>query len=155
MPGAFHYRGRCYGGEEIEFIQQLIGAHPGLSRRRLSAKLCERWNWVQPNGQPCDMIARSLMLALHRAGHLRLPVPRFCPPNNAARHRAPARLAVPAGPPRECSLAELGPVEIRQVRRTAVEPLFGRLLEAHHYLGYTQPVGDYAHMPIMRSWSSN
>jgi hypothetical protein len=37
---------------------------------------------------------------------------------------------------------ELGELEIRQVRRSAEEPLFNGLIEAHHYLGYTQPVGE-------------
>jgi hypothetical protein len=87
-----------------------------LSRRRLSAKLCQAWNWVQPNGQLRDMVARSLMLELHRAGHIKLPAKRMSPPNNAARHRAPEReLALAAGP-QQCSLAELGPLEIRQQR---------------------------------------
>jgi len=29
------------------------------------------------------------------------------------------------------------------VRRTAEEPLFNFLIETHHYLGYTQPVGEH------------
>jgi hypothetical protein len=40
-------------------------------------------------------------------------------------------------------LAELGPVEIRQVRRTPEEKLFGSLLQGHPYLAYTQPVGEH------------
>lgn len=142
MESRFAYRGREVSAAEIEFIRQLIAAHPQLSRRRLSAQLCQAWNWVQPNGQPRDMVARSLMLALHRAGQIELPAPRFCPPNNAARHRAPERELAEA-PPLECSLAQLGPLEIRQVRRTPAEKLFGRLMEAHHYLRYTQPVGEH------------
>ena len=89
MSCVFAYRGRPVSVAEIESIRQLIAAHPALSRRRLSAKLCEAWNWVQPNGRPRDMVARSLMLELHRAGHIQLPAQRFCPPNNAARHRPP------------------------------------------------------------------
>ena len=139
----FVYRGRQVSAAELEGIRQLIAAHPGLSRRRLSAKLCAAWNWVQPNGQPRDMVARSLMLELHRAGQIQLPAPRFCPPNNAARHRAPARPPEVSGPPLACSLAQLGPLAIHQVRRTPAEKLFGSLLEAHHYLGYTQPVGEH------------
>ena len=142
MPSEFAYRGRRVSAAEIQWIRQLIAEHPGLSRRRLSAKLCQAWNWIQPNGQPRDMVARSLMLELHRAGHIPLPAQRFCPPNNAARHRAPARELVLAAPPLECSLAALGPVEIRPVRRTPAEKLFGSLLETHHYLAYTQPVGE-------------
>src|SRR5438045_2604461 len=105
MQSEFVYRGRTVRADEIEFIGQLIAAHPGLSRRRLSAKLCAAWNWVQPNGQPRDMVARSLMLELHRAGHIQLPAQRFCPPNNAARHRAPAHPLVLASEPLQCSLA--------------------------------------------------
>ena len=145
MPHVFAYRGRKVSAAEIESIRQLIAAHPGLSRRRLSAKLCEAWNWVQPNGQPRDMVARSLMLELHRAGHIQLPTQRFIPHNNAARHRAPvveAELPLESGTV-ECSLADLGPLEIRQVRRTPDEALFGRLLQSHHYLRYTQPVGEH------------
>jgi hypothetical protein len=43
----------------------------------------------------------------------------------------------------ECSLAQLGALEIHLVRRTAAEKLFGSLMEAHHYLGYTRPVGEH------------
>jgi hypothetical protein len=145
VQSEFRYRGHNYSAAEIESIRQVIAAHPGLSRRRLSAKLCQAWNWVQPNGQPRDMVARSLMLELHRAGHLELPAKRVSPPNNATAHGRPGS-GVPEWPPEaaslECSLGELGPLEIRQVRRTAQEGLFDRLLENHHYLGYTRPVGE-------------
>jgi hypothetical protein len=40
------------------------------------------------------------------------------------------------------SLAELQPLEFRQVRRTPDEPLFNALLAGHHELGYVQPVGE-------------
>lgn len=165
MQSAFAFRGRQLGVAEIEGVRQLIAAHPGMSRWRLSFKLCEAWNWVQSNGQPRAMLARSLMLALHRAGHIQLPAQRFCPPNNVARHRAPRvdpELPLEPVEPLECSLAALGPLEIRQVRRTPEEALFGRLLQSHHYLRYTQPVGEHLkHLAYARgrpiaclAWSS-
>src|SRR5208282_5525016 len=40
------------------------------------------------------------------------------------------------------TLRELGPIELRQVVRTAAEPTVNGLLEQHHYLGYTTPVGE-------------
>jgi len=98
---------------------------------------------MQTNGRPRDMVARSLMLELHRAGHIRLPAQRFCPRNIATQHRAPTRPSGWASVPLECSLAQLGELEIHQVRRTAAEKLFGSLMEAHHYLGYTRPVGEH------------
>jgi hypothetical protein len=45
--------------------------------------------------------------------------------------------------PFQGSLRALGPLRIEQVRRTAHEPLFNSLIEQHHYLGYTQPVGEH------------
>ena len=139
----FRYRGRNISGAEIESVRQLIADHPGLSRRRLSAKLCQAWNWVQANGQLRDMVARSLMLQLHRAGLIVLPAKRKSVPNNAARHRAPLLEPPLEVAPLECDLAELGLLEIRQVRRTPEEALFGRLIQAHHYLGYPQPIGEH------------
>ena len=151
MQCEFAYRGRQVSATEIESIRQLIAAHPALSRRRLSAKLCAAWNWVQPNGRARDMVARSLMLELQRAGHIELPAKRMSPPNNAARHSPPPLELAPAVWPLEGSLAELGRLEIRQVRRTPEEKLFGSLMQGHHYLAYTQPVGDYAPIGIMLS----
>jgi hypothetical protein len=40
-------------------------------------------------------------------------------------------------------LANLRPLEFRQVRRTSDEPVFNGLMEEHHYLGYVQPVGEH------------
>jgi len=143
MQSDFVYRGRTVTAQDIEFIGHLIADHPALSRRRLSAKLCAAWNWVQPNGRPRDMVARSLMLELHRAGHIQLPTQRFRPPNNVVQHRPPRDATESSSAPLACSLAQLGPLEIQQVRRTAAEKLFDHLLEAHHYLGYTRPVGEH------------
>ena len=136
------YRGRVLSAQDVAFIQSLIDAHPEASRRALSSMLCERWGWRQPNGQLRDMVCRSLMLELHRAGHIALPPVRCRPPNNVVARRRPAALAVDTRPLR-ATLAELKPLAIQQVRGRPEERLFGALLEAHHYLGYTQPVGEH------------
>src|SRR6266545_1738537 len=81
------YRGRPIGGADVDFLRELITRHPELSRRQISVKVCQAWNWVQPNGQPRDMVCRGLMLALHRAGRIELPAKRYSPPNNAIAHR--------------------------------------------------------------------
>jgi hypothetical protein len=41
------------------------------------------------------------------------------------------------------SLAGLGPLVFRQVRRTDDEPRFNSPIRTHHYLGYSQPVGEH------------
>ncbi len=59
------YRGRTATRDDIAFINRLIKDNPQASRLALSKMLCTEWNWVQPNGNFRDMIARGYMLALH------------------------------------------------------------------------------------------
>jgi hypothetical protein len=117
--------------------------NPGLSRRQLSVKVCQAWNWVQPNGQLRDMVCRGLLLALYRAGYIELPAKRQSPPNNAIRHRHVSEVPTYDTRPIEGTLASLGPLEIRLVRRAEGEKLFAHLLSRFHYLGYSRPVGEH------------
>ena len=143
MDTILRYRGRGVTAQDIGFIRDLVESSPDASRRALSLKLCEAWQWVQPNGAPRDMVCRGLMLALHRAGHIELPPARwtFRQPSNR-RRLPPAPVDVDTTPLRG-TLAELGPLDFRQVRRSEDEALFDGLIESHHYLGYTQPVGEH------------
>jgi hypothetical protein len=135
------YRGRVVTDADVAFIRELIAAHPTLSRRGLSQELCRAWNWVQPNGHLRDMVCRGLMLALHRGGHIALPDRRRVCRNPLVERSKPAAMEIDRrrveGP-----LNALGPLRFEQVRRTPQEPLFNSLLQQHHYLGYTQPVGE-------------
>jgi len=136
------YRGRVITAPELEFIRELIKQHPGLSRRRLSARLCEAWQWRQANGALCDMVCRGLLLMLHRAGEIELPPVRQISLNPFVRRVRPAPVLIDQTP-LAGALKELQPIAIEQVRRTAHEPLFNGLIEHHHYLGYEQPVGEH------------
>lgn len=53
MADQWRYRGRTIGAEDVAFIRDLIAQHPELSRRKLSVKLCEAWQWRQ-TGIPSD-----------------------------------------------------------------------------------------------------
>jgi hypothetical protein len=143
MDCVLRHRGRDVTIAEVEFIKELIAAHPTLSRRQLSTKLCQAWNWVQANGHWRTMVCRGLMLALHRAGQIELPAVRQVPCNPLARRRQPAPVLDLSWEPIRATLRELGSIEIRQVRRTPEEKLFGSLMETYHYLAYTQPVGEH------------
>ncbi len=142
MATPWRYRGREISADEILFIRQLIGEHPGLSRRRLSQKLCQAWQWKQANGALCDMVCRSLLLMLHRAGEIELPPVRYTPPNPLAKRERPAPMLIDKTPIRG-PLRQFQPIEFQQVRRTPEEALFNSLMEQHHYLGYEQPVGEH------------
>jgi len=142
MDTVLKYRGRQVTDADVAFIRELITSNPEASRRALSLKLCEAWDWVQPNGSLKDMVCRGLMLQLHRAGHIELPPARRVNQNPLVLRRKPAAVEIDQTPIR-CSLAALGQLEFRQVRRTDDEPLVKGLIEEHHYLGYTQPVGEH------------
>jgi hypothetical protein len=142
MEVRLRYRGREITDEDVAFIRALLARHPEASRRALSLELCRAWNWRQENGAFRDMVCRGLLLALHRAGCVALPPPRRSSPFVPfVRHR-PAPAAVDRTPI-EGPLSALRPIEFRLVRRTPEEESFDGLLEEHHYLGYTQPVGEH------------
>jgi len=136
------YRGKIASVEDIAFIKRLIAENPHESRRQLSKKLCEAWNWVQPNGQLRDMVCRSFMLHLERAGYITLPPKKLTPNNPLANRGRPAKVEVDRTPI-SGSLSALQPILIRQVRRTPDEKLFNSLIDSYHYLGYCQPVGEH------------
>ena len=142
MATQWKYRGREISTEDVALIRRLVSEHPGASRRSLSAKLCEAWQWKQANGAPRDMVCRGLLLMLHRAGEIELPPVRLTPPNPLAKRERPEARLIDNTPIRG-PLSQLQPIEFQQVRRTADEPLFNSLMEQHHYLGYEQPVGEH------------
>jgi hypothetical protein len=142
MQRTLSYRHRVITDDDVVFIRKLITEHPGLSRRGLSKKLCEAWNWVQANGALRDMVCRGLMLMLHREGLIELPPVRRVARNPLV-ERSPRVLVSVDEAALQVSLAELGALAVRQVRRTPEEALFDSLLQQHHYLGYTQPVGEH------------
>ena len=142
MEVKLKYRGRVVTDTDVDFIRELIAKNPAASRRALSADLCRAWNWVQPNGVLRDMVARGLMLQLARSGLIELPQVRHVSRNPLVERKKPDPVAIDTTPLRG-SLAEIRPLEFRQVRRTREERLFNGLIEEHHYLGYVQPVGEH------------
>jgi len=157
MDVILRHRGRLVTAADVTAIRALIARHPGASRRQLSQRLCEAWSWRQENGALRAMVCRGLMLALARAGHIALPAPRCRPRNNAIAHHRPlgalgdgGRIALDRTP-LVARLDAVGPLVIRQVRRTGDERLVDQLIAAHHYLGYVRPVGEQVKYAV---WSA-
>jgi len=140
MSVALKHKGQEITEDDIAGIRALMSERATWTRRSLSIALCERQGWVQENGVPRDAQCRALLLALHRAGHIELPAPRWASREPWRRLR-PRRVEVLTDPI-ECTLRELGPIELRPVARTTDEATVNGLLEEHHYLGYTTPVGE-------------
>jgi hypothetical protein len=142
MDTEFKYRGQVYSTKQIALIKQLIAENPDDSRRALSKKVCLSWNWVQKNGVLRDMVCRSFMLELHRAGLIQLPAKKQDAINNLALRKQPAPVTIDHTPVNG-TLSTLGPIQFAQVRYQPDEGLCNSLIEHYHYLGYVQPVGEH------------
>lgn len=136
------YRGREIRPEDILYIRALIERHPNESRRKLSARLCEAWQWRQSNGALRDMVCRGMLLMLERAGQIALPPVSYVRHNPLAKRPRPEPMLIDTTPIEE-PLRNLQPLKFEQVRRTSQGSLFNSLMEQHHYLGYEQPVGEH------------
>jgi len=145
MEGTLIIRGRPITPDDLTFIQSLIQTHWKQGRKFISRELCHHWQWYQPNGNLKDMACRELLLRLERMGLIQLP-PRKNSAYNEKRNRMPS-MAKTIETPLEGKLSQFGPVELKMVRHTPLEPLYNSLIQRYHYLGYRQTVG--AHLKYM------
>jgi hypothetical protein len=133
------YRDRIATTENVACIKKLVEENPNISRRALSIKLCQAWNWTQANGHLRDMVCRSFLLRLEEAGYIKLP-PRKVPPPFV--RKKPAKVEIDQTPI-HAPLSKIKPLHFKQVRRTPEEKLFNGLISQYHYLRYSQPVGEH------------
>jgi len=151
QEGLFHTAGQWLSSDiaagrserkDVLYIRTLIEQYPKESRRKLSVRVCESWQWRQANGALRDMVCRGMLLMLERAGQIALPPVSYVRHNPLSRRARPEPVLIDKSSI-EDPLHKLQPLEFEQVRRTAQEPLFNSLMEEHHYLGYEQPVGEH------------
>ncbi len=142
MSELFTYRKRVITYQDLDFLTKLITGNPQKSRNALSKMVCHEWNWIQANGVLKDGVCRGLMLKLHRDGFIKLPDRKQPFTGGRQSQRAICKPDIDTTP--ICStVKKLQPIVMKQVRRTEHEKLFNSLIEHHHYLGYTQPVGEH------------
>lgn len=144
MNGTFVLQGRRLGPRELGQVADMIGDNPGWSRYRLGVELARKWEWRNGAGQLKDMAARTLLLKLEERGLIRLPARRRASPNRMRHRQVPALDPGVSQEPIRATLAELQPVEVREVSVAfpADRGLFEALLNRFHYLSYRSPVGE-------------
>jgi len=136
-------QGRCLSPAQLRELRQWVGENPHWSRWRLSRELATRWDWRNGAGMLKDMAARTLLVKLAQRGLLALPERRQVPTN---RMRCPARPAMELPEPSPSisgALAQLGPLNLREV--SAEPPARAWVKEAlarFHYLGFGGAVGE-------------
>jgi hypothetical protein len=134
-------RKRTITNADIKSIQITVNEHWDKGRTPISKILCQKWNWIQPNGQLKDMACREVLLTLNRKGLLKLP------PRQTNAHNEKRNKFIPVVEINQttinCNLSDLPSVELKSVRNNELEPLYNSLIQQHHYLGYRQIVGSH------------
>lgn len=142
MNVIFTYRKKAITQNDIAFINEVVKEHWDKGRTAISRILCEAWDWRQANGYLKDGVCRGLLLKLEQEQYITLPQRIVF--NNTTRNKKSRQTPLDFCPsPISTTLRALGPIELRQVRRTPEEKLFNSLIRQYHYLGYTQPVGEH------------
>jgi len=128
-------------GADIALIRALLAAHPSWGRTPLSEELWRRWNWRNAQGRLKDMGARTLLLKLEGAGHIRLP-PCQRPSSNGLRNRR-VPVAPVAPEPIRGALRDQQPLRVSLVTPGSDDArLFHGLLVHEHDLGHRNTVGE-------------
>lgn len=113
-------------------ITETLKADPRISRRQLSQRICEWMNWRSPNGKLREVSCRKALVELHRRKLIELP---DCGEYafHTRRLRPPE---LPALFPLDCSLADLGPVELIPIRSASSKNsrIWNALFDSFHYL---------------------
>jgi len=133
-------QGREITHKDIEFIREMIKAHPSWGRTQLSKELALLWNWRAANGQLKDMACRTFLLKLEERGHLILPPRRYSygkTPRKAPCSYVPHKTAAIVG-----QLNRLAPLHMEVVKDKDLFRLFRCLLSSYHYLGFSRIVGE-------------
>lgn len=129
---------RQFTEEDLVLVKAIVREFRHLSRRELSATLCENLPWKAPNGKLKLDACRLLLEGLASSGLIELPPKRTQPKGPSSE---------PKVQPLPCTFLE-GPLE--QYRPVTVDPvelkeksLWNATIAAYHPLGYRQPFGAY------------
>ena len=139
-PVECRYYGRDFTTAEMTLLRALIAGPPALNRHALSKEFCRRIGWYKADGGIKDMMARVVMLAMHRDGRIELPPPKW-------RQNRPGPITFgpdtepPLFPP-PTTLDAVRPLVMRTVvRGDRGGKLWNEYVARYHYLGYTTLVG--------------
>jgi hypothetical protein len=134
------YCGREFSPEDIQTIKLLMEHNPSLKRRPLSRKVCERLDWLKPNGELKDMTCRVAMLRMHADGLITLP-----PAQSRGVRVKPHFPPTPATDPQTPLVQpvhELAALRLCPITDTASSRLWNEYIARYHYLGYTPMSGS-------------
>ncbi len=133
------YCGRNFTVEDLEEIRQIIAAPDKPNRSAVARRVCERFQWLKPDGGLKVMSCNVALRRMDAKGLIALPPP-LRPPSPQPRVPEFTAASDP-GPLLEGVRGDLGPLEFRQVRQSADSRLWNELVARYHYAGYRRLPG--------------
>lgn len=145
------YAGLIVGPEEIAYIGHLARRFSGLSRRELTATLCEHLGWLSAAGQPRFGAAAEVLSRLEAAGSVTLPTLRKALSSPGKRRRLSSyhNEETDPGERLRCRLEALPSVQLCWCTTREQQSLCNAYLARHHPLGYHKPFGYWGRYLIV------
>ena len=131
--------GRYFSKKELAYVQQTVETFSSLSLTELAETICEHLHWVTAKKRNKINACLSALTKLDTLGYLSLPVKR------TQKRREPKKIIwTSQSAPRphiQCELSVLGSIELEVVTDKTDITLWNELVDRHHYLGYSHPIG--------------
>jgi hypothetical protein len=135
-------RGKSIGAGELQVIRELIEDSAGITRRQVSLAVCQEFGWRQPNGQWQDAACREILIRLEKMGWIQLPASRWGTEKKRERAEDSGQGEFEFIPvPIEGTLGSCNKIELEPVQGQEQFQGFRKMMETHHYLGYSWVVG--------------
>jgi hypothetical protein len=131
------YCGRDFSETDLACIREIIST--GLSRNRISQRVCETLQWRKPDGGLKEMSCRVALLRMDRDGVIELPAPRNGNGNTSPARAARRTAQAEPQPPLLTAAGALQDLRLEVVSNNADSLLWNELVDRYHYLRY-QPL---------------
>ena len=135
------YHGHDFTTAQMALLRALIAHRPPLNRAQLAKAFCRRIGWYKPDGGLKNMMAKVVLLKMHRDGRIVLPPPKQ--PQNRPRPILFTQGTEPPLFPPPTRLEEVRPLQLLPVTGAAPKPSarWNEFIARYHYLGYKTLVG--------------
>jgi len=132
--------GRYFSKKDLIQVQHTVKLFSKLPMTELALTLCENLNWITPNGKNKINSCLIALEKLENEGYIKLPKKRQ--QKKRETKKIVSSNKTQEGSPINCSLEELGVVELQVVSNKSDDQLFNEYIERYHYLGYKHPIGS-------------
>jgi len=133
------YCGREFSEQEIDLIRQLRIENANVNRTKLSKLVCEKLQWLKPNGGLKEMSCRVALIRMQADGLVQLPLPTKRAPCSRVKISFTSRTDIGENVCNPVHL--LGTIQLERVIGKSALSLWREYIERYHYLGYTQLPG--------------